>query len=52
MSSGGEAAEQVTRLAMEGAEQTLKIAGAGAEHIMALLIAALKPRPTLDHNCR
>ena len=45
MSSGGEAAEQVTRLAMEGAEYTLKIAGAGAEHILALLMAALKPRP-------
>jgi hypothetical protein len=30
---------------MEGAEYTLKIAGAGAEHILALLMAALKPRP-------
>jgi len=45
MSSGGEAAEQVTRLAFDGAEHVLKIAGAGAEHIMALLMAALKPRP-------
>ena len=45
MSSGGEAAEQVTRLAFDGAEHVLKIAGAGAEHILALLMAALKPAP-------
>jgi len=45
MNSGGEAADQVVRLAFDGAEHVLKIAGAGAEHILALLAAALKPRP-------
>jgi len=45
MSSGGEAAEQVTHLALEGAQYTMKIAGEGAEHILALLLAAIKPRP-------
>ena len=43
--NGGDAAEQTVRLAMEGAEFTLKIAGEGAEHILALLMAALKPAP-------
>ena len=43
--NGGDAAEQTVRLAMEGAEFTLKIAGEGAEHILALLMAALRPSP-------
>jgi len=45
MSSGGEAADQVVRLAFDGAEHVLRIAGTGAEHILALLMAALKPPP-------
>jgi len=45
MTSGGEAADQVVRLAFDGAEHVLRIAGTGAEHIIALLMAALKPGP-------
>ena len=45
MSSGGEAADQVVRLSMEGAEFALKIVGESAERILALLAAALQPTP-------
>ena len=37
--NGGDAAEQVVRLSMEGAEFVLKIAGGAAERIVAMLLA-------------
>ena len=42
MNSGGDAAEQVVRLSLEGVEVAAKITGAGAKNIALLLYAALK----------
>lgn len=42
MSSGGDAAEQVVRLSLEGVEVAAKITGTGAKHIAILLAAVLK----------
>ena len=42
MNPGGDAAEQVVRLSLEGVEVAAKISGAGAKNIALLLYAALK----------
>jgi len=42
MNSGGDAAEQVVRMTLEGTEVALRITGNAAKNITALLIAALK----------
>lgn len=42
MNAGGDAAEQVVRLSLEGAEVAAKITGNGAKNIALLLYAALK----------
>ena len=42
MNTGGDAAEQVVRLSLEGMEVTAKIAGAGAKQIAAILYALMK----------
>ena len=42
MNPGGDAAEQVVRLSLEGAEVAAKISGNGAKNIALLLYAALK----------
>lgn len=42
MTSGGDAAEQVVRLSLEGVEVAAKITGNGAKHIAILLAAVLK----------
>jgi len=42
MTSGGDAAEQVVRLSLEGVEVAAKITGTGAKHIAILLAAVLK----------
>ena len=42
MNPGGDAAEQVVRLSLEGVEVAAKISGNGAKHIALLLYAALK----------
>ena len=42
MNPGGDAAEQVVRLSLEGAEVAAKISGNGARNIALLLFAALK----------
>ena len=42
MNPGGDAAEQVVRLSLEGVEVAAKISGAGAKNIALLLYATLK----------
>ena len=42
MMSGGDAAEQVVRLSLEGIEVAAKITGEGAKNIAILLAAVLK----------
>lgn len=42
MNTGGEAAEQIVRMSLEGLEVAAKISGAGAKNIAALLYAILK----------
>ena len=42
MNPGGDAAEQVVRLSLEGVELAAKISGAGAKNIALLLYATLK----------
>ncbi len=42
MNTGGEAAEQIVRMSLEGLEVAAKISGAGAKNIAALLYALLK----------
>ena len=42
MTTGGDAAEQVVRLSLEGVEVALRITGEGAKHVAVLLAAALK----------
>ena len=42
MNPGGDAAEQVVRLSLEGMEVTARIAGTGAKNIALLLYATLK----------
>ena len=42
MNTGGEAAEQIVRMSLEGFEVAVKISGAGAKNIAALLYAILK----------
>lgn len=42
MNSGGDAAEQIVRMSLEGTEVALRITGNAAKNITALLIAALK----------
>lgn len=42
MNTGGEAAEQIVRMSLEGIEVAAKISGAGAKNIAALLYALLK----------
>ena len=42
MNPGGDAAEQVVRLSLEGVEVAAKITGNGAKQIAVLLYAALK----------
>jgi len=42
MNTGGDAAEQVVRLSLEGMEVTAKIAGAGAKQVAAMLYALMK----------
>ena len=42
MNPGGDAAEQVVRLSLEGAEVAARISGNGAKNIALLLYAALK----------
>lgn len=42
MTTGGDAAEQVVRLSLEGVEVALRITGKGAAHVAILLAAALR----------
>ena len=42
MNTGGEAAEQIVRMSLEGFEVAVKISGVGAKNIAALLYAILK----------
>ena len=42
MNTGGEAADQVVKMTLEGAEVAVKIAGAGAKNIAVLLYSVLK----------
>ena len=50
MNTGGEAAEQIVRMSLEGFEVAAKITGAGAKNIAILLYSILKeetlPRST------
>lgn len=42
MNTGGEAAEQIVRMSLEGVEVAVKVAGAGAKNLAVLLYAVLK----------
>lgn len=42
MNTGGEAAEQIVRMSLEGFEVAAKITGAGAKNIAILLYSILK----------
>ena len=42
MNTGGEAAEQIVRMSLEGFEVAAKITGAGAKNIAVLLYSILK----------
>ncbi len=44
MNTGGEAAEQIVRMSLEGFEVAAKITGAGAKNIAILLYSILKKK--------
>ncbi|MDR1891739.1 MAG: PcfB family protein [Oscillospiraceae bacterium] len=44
MPNGGEAAEQVVRISLDGIDYAIRIAGTGAKQIAALIMAALKSK--------
>ena len=39
MSNGGDAAEQVIKISLDGVDYAIRIAGAGAKNLIALLMA-------------
>ena len=44
MNNGGDAAEQIVRLSLEGTEVALKLTGSAAKNIAAMIYAVLKNR--------
>ncbi len=46
MNTGGEAAEQIVRMSLEGFEVAAKITGAGAKNIAILLYSILEEKKT------
>jgi hypothetical protein len=46
MPNGGEAAEQVVRISLDGIDYAIRIAGAGAKSIASMIMAALKTKKT------
>ena len=52
MSNGGDAAEQIVRMSLDGVEYAIKIAGAGAKNIAALLFALAKSKKSQPPNLK
>ena len=52
MNPGGDAAEQVVRLSLEGVEVAAKISGNGAKNIALLLYVALKEEQKTKNLCK
>ena len=44
MSNGGDAAEQVIKISLDGVDYAIRIAGAGAKNLIALLMALAKSK--------
>ena len=51
MTNGGDAAEQVVRLSLEGFEVAAKLSGAAAKNIAVLLVSVLKHRAGKTLRC-
>ena len=50
MTNGGDAAEQVVRLSLEGFEVAAKLSGAAAKNIAVLLVSVLKQEQKTRRN--
>jgi hypothetical protein len=52
MNTGGEAAEQIVRMSLNGVEMAAKISGAGAKHLAILLYTILSQREKTSGKAR
>lgn len=52
MQTGGEAADQVVKMSLEGAEFAIRIAGEGATRIMAILVSVLREESKIRGKAR